>query len=227
VKIWVLVVALLALAPAPVRAEIQAWEVLTLMGRLDKEGSGPAGWLDLQLRRRGASTQYIARPAIGWAFSPMLVVHAGYAYIPTDPDAGDHTTEQRIWQQAIYNGVVNPDLKYQLRPRFEQRFGPSSGVGLRLRAVGRIQWQPSHCAPLQLILWDELFFGLNETDDFKLKGFDQNRAFAGVGAETSVKGLRVELGYMNLVSQGGDKKDHVIAFFATLNTWLRGPRTAK
>ncbi|MDB4962933.1 MAG: hypothetical protein JWP01_2932 [Myxococcales bacterium] len=207
-------------AVAPAHAEIQAWDVITLMARLDESG-GPAGWVDLQLRRRGGSTQYLARPALGWAFSPTLFAHVGYAWIPTAPDDGTYSSEHRVWQQALFNGTARPDLKYQVRARVEQRFGPGSGVGLRLRGLGRVQWQPSDRVPLQLVVWDELFVGLNETTDFALQGFDQNRAFAGVGVDTAIKGLRVEAGYLHLLTQAGDRTDHVLGFFVTANTWLR------
>ncbi len=30
----------------PAHAEIQAWQVITLMTRLDEKASGPAGWID-------------------------------------------------------------------------------------------------------------------------------------------------------------------------------------
>ncbi len=90
-----------------------------------------------------------------------------------------------------------------------------------MRGLGRLQWQPSARVPLQLIVWDELFIGVNETTDFKLQGFDQNRAFAGVGVDTSVKGLRVEAGYLHLLTQAGDRTDHVLGFFVTANTWVR------
>ena len=191
------------------------------MTRLDEKGSGPASWVDLQLRRRGGSTQYLVRPAIGWAFSPMLVLHAGYAWIPTDPDDATFTSEHRIWQQLLFNGIATPSLKYQVRARVEQRFGPSSGIGHRIRGLGRLQWQPSNRIKLQLVAWDELFIGVNETTDFKLQGFDQNRAFVGIGADTSIQGLRVEAGYLNLLTQAGDRNDHVIGFFVLANTWLR------
>jgi len=88
-------------------------------------------------------------------------------------------------------------------------------------AVGRLQWQPSNRIKLQLVAWDELFIGVNETTDFKLQGFDQNRAFVGIGADTSIQGLRVEAGYLNLLTQAGDRTDHVIGFFVLANTWLR------
>lgn len=216
------VFATLTSAAAPAHAEVQAWEVITLMARLDEAG-GPAGWVDLQLRRRGDSTQYLARPALGWAFSPTLFAHVGYAWIPTDPDDAPFTSEHRSWQQVLFNGTATPALKYQLRGRVEQRFGPSAGVGHRIRGLGRVQWQPSTRVPLQLIAWDELFIGVNETTDFALQGFDQNRAFVGVGVETHVKGLRVEAGYLHLLTQAGDRTDHVLGFFVTANTWVRCP----
>ncbi|MBX3161125.1 MAG: DUF2490 domain-containing protein [Deltaproteobacteria bacterium] len=210
-----------AVTAAPARAEIQAWQVIQMLGRVEEHGSSPSAWLDLQLRRRGDSTQYLVRPALGWAITQDLFVHAGYAYIPTDLDDGATATEQRIWQQVIYNGTIDPQLKYQLRGRAEQRFGPDAGVGVRLRALGRLQWQASQRAPVHLVVWDEVFFGVNETTNFKLQGFDQNRTFAGIAIDTKLRGMRFEAGYLYLLTQAGDRSDHVIAFFANVNTWLR------
>lgn len=161
--------------------------------------------------------------SLGWAFSPTLFAHVGYAWIATDPDDASVTSEHRVWQQLLFNGAATPTLKYQLRARVEQRFGPSADVGHRIRGLGRLQWQLSSRVPLQLIAWNELFIGLNETTDFKLQGFDQNRAFAGVGVDTQVNGLRVEAGYLHLLTQAGDRTDHALGFFVTANTFVRCP----
>ncbi|PCC74100.1 Protein of unknown function [Nannocystis exedens] len=50
-------------------------------------------------------------------------------------------------------------------------------------------------APWRLIVWDEVFFHLNETAFTTERGFDQNRAFVGLGYDT--KPVRVEVGYIN------------------------------
>jgi hypothetical protein len=49
---------------------------------------------------------------------------------------------------------------------------------------------------LSLIAWDEFFIRLNTTQAGGQAGFDQNRAFAGLGW-TFNKNVRTEVGYMN------------------------------
>lgn len=221
-----LVVALAITAPSPTaHAEVQAWEVLTLMTRLDRSG-GPAAWFDVQLRRRGDSTQYLIRPALGWAFDPNVFFHVGYLAVPTDFDTKDTTLEHRVWEQLLWNIPASAELKLQVRLRAEQRYGATSSLsnlGHRARILGRVQYQLDYAIPLQVVVWDELFMGINTpTTDFTLeRGFDQNRAFVGIGVDTTVRGLRVEAGYMNFVTQAGDRMDHVVGFFVLSNTWLR------
>lgn len=193
---------------APAHAEPQVWTATFVQARLEPE-RGATAWLDLHARRRGGSTLYILRPALGWTFGP-LAVYAGYASIPIDADEGAGTHEQRTWQQAIYTHALGAAVKLQGRARLEQRFGAGDEVGNRLRVFGRAQWAPDPAIALQLVAWDELFVQLDDTDWGPVAGFDQNRAFAGLGVDAGLRGVRFELGYTN-VALRGDRMDHVVA----------------
>lgn len=198
------------------RAEVQIWDSLTVMARSGKE-QGLAGWLDLHARRREASTLFIVRPAIGYAFSPAWLVHLGYAYVPTVVQDAPDGKEQRVWQQVLWNHTVNPLLKLQARARFEERFGSGDDVGFRGRGLLRVQWQPSATFAGQLVATTETFIQLNDTDWGPTAGFDQNRAFLGVGADTALRGIRVEAGYLNIAFRADSRIDHAIAINVVAN----------
>ena len=207
-----LVVALLAaLALTGVAAaDTQIWNAAFIQAR--PGATGVTGWLDLHARRRADGTLFIVRPGIGYTFSKSLAVFVGYAYVPISVDDADDRTEQRVWQQVVYTSELNASTKVQGRARLEQRFGLVDGddLGHRVRLLGRAQWSSSRL--FSLIAWDELFLGLNDTMAFT-SGFDQNRLFLGVGADTLVNGVRVELGYMNIVRKVMDDTvtDHAVA----------------
>ena len=208
----VVLVALLLVAAAPQRAaaELQTWTALFAQARLG-EKAGPTLWLDLQERRRSDSTLFIVRPGLGYTFSPAFSAFIGYAYIPAVLDVGDNVHEQRTWQQVIWNHAFAPSMKVQGRARFEQRFGPGDDVGYRLRLLARGQVAPLSTLPLQLVVHDELFLGVNDTDWAAKSGFDQNRLFVGLGADTKLEGVRVELGYMSVYLNAQDRFDNIVA----------------
>lgn len=197
-----------ALAPAPAHAEPQVWSALLAQGQPSPDG-GVVGWFDAHARRRGDGLLAIVRPGLGYDLGGGLAVHAGYAWIPLAADEGDSKTEHRSWQQLLWNYTVSDALKVQVRPRLEQRFGAGDDLGHRTRVFLRGQWAPSASLPMQLVVWDELFVQLNDTDWNLRRGFDQNRAFAGVGTDTALRGVRVEAGYLNVAFR--DRVDHVVA----------------
>ena len=205
-KYLAIAVALAIAAPDAAHAEGQIWNALFVQGRTDAS-SGPAIWFDAHARRRDDSTLVLLRPAIGWAFSPALLVHAGYGFIRPVPG---ESAEHRVWQQVIYNHAATDAVKLQGRARLEQRFGNGDDVGHRVRLLARGQVQP-WATPLQLVAWDEVFLGLNDTDWGAASGLDQNRLFLGVGADTAVRGVRVEVGYMNVYLHALERVDHVVA----------------
>jgi hypothetical protein len=204
----------LALVPglASAEGETQVWSSLTAQLRAPE--GGVAGWLDLHTRRRNGSTLLIARPAIGYGFGKLLTLHAGYAYVRSYTDEGPDGIEHRTWQQALINYPVSSALKVQGRFRPEQRFGGGDDTGHRIRLLGRAQYQWCPRLELQVVVWDELFVQLNDTERFK-SGFDQNRAFIGLGTDTKLKGLRFEAGYTNIYFESG-RIDHAVAVNALL-----------
>jgi Protein of unknown function (DUF2490) len=205
-----LLVLAIALAPTLARAEgeSQVWEALFLQYR--PTAGGFAGWFDGQVRR-GSTTIMLLRPAIGWGFGKDLTIHAGYGNIQTFVDMGDDKTEHRFWQQALYVKTLSEEVTIQGRFRVEQRFVDGDDkTGHRVRTFGYLRYGPQPTLP-QLVIWDELFIQLNDTSKLQ-SGFNQNRAFFGLGADTKLKGLRVEGGYVNV--RFGDanmnKTDHVM-----------------
>jgi hypothetical protein len=209
-----LAILLLALVPTLARAEGegQVWEALFTQYR-PAEG-GFSGWADFHIRR-GSTNIMILRPAVGWGFGKHLTLHAGYAYIHTFIEGADDAHENRLWQQALYNHTVSDELKVQGRFRFEERFiDGDDATGYRIRMLARAQYAPRPNM-VQLVIIDELFVHLNTTMKVK-SGFNQNRAFFGLGADTKVKGLRVEGGYQNIRfgSANMDKIDHAFVMNA-------------
>jgi hypothetical protein len=198
------------LAPPQIAAaDTQIWTAMYVQARA--ADTGPTGWLDLHARRRGDGILYIVRPGAGYTFSKALALHAGYAWVPVITDEGANRSEHRAWEQVIVNHPVGDAVKLQGRARLEQRFGAGDDIGHRLRLLARGQWAPSPSLPLQLVVWDELFLGFNETDWGAPRGYDQNRAFVGLGADTKLRGIRVEAGYMNVVLRRDTQVDHVVA----------------
>lgn len=208
-KCWLFAACAVAVAVSPARADEQVWVSSLFQVRQSRE-AGIVGWFDLHARRRHDGTLHIIRPAAGYAFGSSLLVHAGYAWIPTLADEGDSAHEHRIWQQALYTPTLGDLVKLQLRPRLEQRFGDGDDIGHRLRLFARGQWTPGGM-PFDLVVWDELFLQLNDTDWGAKSGFDQNRLFVGAGTELKLRGSRVDAGYINVVFPGDKETQHVIA----------------
>ncbi|MDX2088750.1 MAG: DUF2490 domain-containing protein [Kofleriaceae bacterium] len=212
------VAALLMTVAGSATAENQVWVSYVGQARIGEQ-SGPSLWLDLHERRRSDSTLFIVRPGIGYAFSPNLFMHVGFAWVPLDADdpAAATVNELRLWQQVIGNRTFNDAFKGQLRARFEERWGPGEEFGYRLRLLARGQLQPSQVFPLQLVVVNEVFVGFNDTDWAAKQGFDQNRLFVGLGVDTKIKGVRVEAGYMSVYLNGVDRFDSVAAINLTSN----------
>ena len=104
--------------------------------------------------------------------------------------------EHRIWEQLIVNASLHPRLAFQSRTRFEQRFHDGSDdVALRVRELVRFGWKFGAQSPFGLVLWEEIFFGLTETDWGPTVGFDQNRLFIGPSVDIPHLG-RLEAGYL-------------------------------
>lgn len=121
-------------------------------------------------------------------------------------DSEVRTNELRIWQQ--YQRIDRLDRVILLnRTRLEERFiTGESGVGLRLRHMLRAQIPMGEESTWAIVLFDELFLGLNQNGSQPRQGFDQNRAFVGFRKDFE-NNLFSEFGYMNQFT--GKKMNHI------------------
>jgi hypothetical protein len=160
-------------------------------------------WFDAHARRWDSGFLAILRPGIGVDLSKTVSLHGGYAFVPSFPATAAPHIEHRIWEQALFSGKASKAVGLQGRLRFEQRFpGWDTGVGLRVRALGRVGLTPEGWKGWGFAVNDEVFFGFNETSWGNVAGFDQNRAFAGLILPLA-NGGRTEIGYMNLAQNVG------------------------
>lgn len=190
-------------------------------GELETKDGKPSAlrwWFDAHYRLRddaGGFNQSIVRPGLGVQITENQALWAGYAWIRTSPVLGSDFDEHRFWQQWTATPSYR-DYRFLHRSRFEQRwFESSEDVALRWRQLFRAQRVLSTSPEWSLIGWDEAFFHLNDTDRGVSAGFDQNRAFLGVGYRRSPdEPIRVEIGYLNqfINSQGGeDQMNHILS----------------
>ena len=167
-------------------------------------------WMEGQGRFGNDATQFtqsLVRPGVGYAITDKLVAWVGYAWAPTaEPLSTAHPfNEHRLWEQLTWADNF-PFGRLSLRGRFEQRFfdhnAPISGsddVAHRFRQLVKLAVPiPSIDPNLSFIIQSELFIAMNTVDNpgFIARGYDQNRAFAGLGYKIN-QYATVEVGYMN------------------------------
>ena len=200
--------------------DVGQWNAVFSQGKL---GNNPDSklkwWFDGHVRLLDDAdgfNQSIVRPGIGWGLNENSSIWAGYGWIRTSPlDDGDDFDEHRIWQQWTWSKEAKP-FKVAARTRFEQRLVETGDdTGLRLRQFFRIQKTLPTELPMTLVLWDEIFLDLNDTDFGQRSGFDQNRVFVGFGFKRSKSSRwRAEIGYINqsINSIGPtDRSNHILA----------------
>lgn len=168
-------------------------------------------WFDTHYRLRDDNdgfAQSIIRPGLGYAITENQALWVGYAWIRSSPVIGNDFNEHRCWQQW----TATPSLGKWLflhRSRFEQRWVEiGDDVGLRWRQLARGQRVLTSCPQWSFVIWDEAFFHLNDTDWGARTGFDQNRAFIGVGFKKGPDArVRTEVGYLNQFISREDRRD--------------------
>jgi hypothetical protein len=158
-------------------------------------------WFDGQVRLLDDSDgfgQSIARPGVGYELSEGVVAWIGYAWIHTAPGAAPNNDEHRIWQQLTWSEQFDT-AKLDLRARLEQRFMETGAdTGWRFRQLAALR-RPFQADPrFTFVVWDEVFFHLNDVDWGARDGFDQNRVFLGFGWKPNLETTwRIETGYVH------------------------------
>lgn len=222
---WLLAGCLLLLSAARACAEtvddVGLWTALFAQGNIDTQACDDdklKWWFDGHLRfldDADGFNQSIVRPGLGWTLDDGSTLWAGYAWVHNSPISGSEFDEQRIWQQWTWSTDLG-EWKFGSRSRFEQRFlETGDDVGLRYRQFLRLDRTLPSQPQLMLVGWDELFFHCNDTDWGARSGFDQNRAFVGIGYKPSSNcGWRMEIGYLNQfldLRSGSDRVNHILA----------------
>ena len=141
--------------------------------------------------------QGFLRGAVGYSLSERATIWAGYTWIPTQNVGKSYVSQQDVWPAFRY--VLPTSIgTVTFRTMIESNFLPGNGNDVRVRPRQMIRFMhPLEFEPrLSLITWDEFFVRLNSTPAGGQSGFDQNRAFAGLGW-TFNKSVRAEAGYLN------------------------------
>lgn len=155
--------------------------------------------------------QGVIRFAPGYRVHDNAIVYLGYTWVPNNPLQGQAFDEHDINQAITW--ALQPDWgKLSGRTMVEWRFvNNDSQVAARLRQKFRADFPlPVFANHLSLIGWEEAFFNLNSVDWGPVGGFDQNRAFAGLGWQLdNAQHYRLELGYMNQLIHHVNKNDDI------------------
>jgi hypothetical protein len=216
----------LGLAQAETEDDQGLWLLALGQGSLGSADPAPAKlrwWFDVQARFSNDADglgQALVRPGIGYAINNQTSLWLGYAWIRTSPSSGPEFDEHRIWQQLIWSGPLR-GINFLSRTRLEQRFRDNGNdTGWRLRQFFKAAYALPGNPNVSLVGYDELFFGLNDTDWGAGSGFDRNRLFLGVGWRLGQSGHSMEIGYLNQYidsASGNDLMEHILSLNVFLN----------
>ena len=186
-------------------------------------------WLESQTRFNNANPmsnmnwyQEQARVALGYAMTDRMNFWVGYTYLATQNYGKSYVGEQDIWPAVRY--VIPSRLgTVMLREMVEVRYVRGDAPGIRPRTMAKLLHPLDFEPRLAIVLWDEIFFNLNNVQNnplYGLSGFNQNRAFAGMSWSFN-KNTRLEFGYMNqFINRTDPRSPHTS--FGSLNVISAG-----
>ena len=164
-----------------------------------------------------AFDQIIYKPGFYYKPAPNVSIGGGYEYIVGHPANRETSREQRFWEDIIYQFDLPSASKLSSRTRLEQRhLEGESETAHRFREMLKLSVPIQLVNGLSLVLSDEYFIHMNDTDWGAVSGFDQNRVFLGLGFKFT-EHTNIEFGYLNqhVNKQTTDLENHVLSF--TLN----------
>jgi hypothetical protein len=155
-------------------------------------------WLEGQSRFDGDWSKWyqgMVRTAVGYSLSDRATIWAGYTWLPTHNIGKPYVSQQDLWPAFRY--VLPTDFgTVTFRTMWESNFGQGDQVRERPRQMIKFMHPFDFEKRLSFITWDEAFYRVNTTNWGGKSGFDQNRAFAGLGWSFN-SNVRTEVGYMN------------------------------
>ncbi|MDO8845027.1 DUF2490 domain-containing protein [Methylicorpusculum sp.] len=193
----------------------------------DFGGSHYLAFLELAPRSKNDNndfSQLLIRPIVGYKLTEELQLWLGYTWHGEYNDSSsikfDNATHD-VMQQLQWIHNLTPELNFQYRLRFEERFFVDADVAYRVRHRFRFVYSiPDTKA--YLIALDELFVYFNSLNYSAREtsvqpGINQNRSYAGVGYKLTPQ-INIDTGYqLQYVNNFGapDVYNHV--WFTNLN----------
>ncbi|MDA0822051.1 MAG: DUF2490 domain-containing protein [Proteobacteria bacterium] len=212
-------------AAADVSEDWHTWGAIVSNGPLGGDDSRYRFWLEGQGRFDDDTSrlnQGLLRGALGYSVLPRTELWAGYAFVTTNRvGSSDDIVEHRYWQQLTWRAAA-PWVGFSLssRTRVEQRtVERAQDTGWRFREFVKLTRPLVIDNSLYLAAWGEVFLNVNSTDWGADDGFDQSRAFIGLGARIAPH-LRTEIGYMNQYisrDRRPDASNHVLSLTVFLD----------
>lgn len=199
----------------------QAWVQVLALGQLSDN------WrthIEVQPRFMSDSSELgltIARAAIGRRIVPRATLFFGYGWVPrTLGDGVRH--ERRVWQQLSLTGPALGGWATAARIRLEQRtLDPWSDVSHRIRLLARAQRGAVSPGQWGTFSYNELMLTLDDTTRGPERGFDRNRASAGISRRVSPV-LSVDAGYLwEHAVFGADRRNDHVAIGVVNLAWPR------
>jgi hypothetical protein len=181
----------------------QLWINLNTTGKISEK---TLAYFELQprfLNDMKDSSGIIYRTALGYQLFNHFSVWAGYGYITWKHNSS--FKEHRPYLQTLHN-LTRGRFSFVNRTRFEFRdIQDRPEISLRFRHLVRSLYQFDDENNYFVVLWDELFYNLNTltatsntSPATPREGFDQNRAFLGLGHRFGETNQHfIEAGYLN------------------------------
>lgn len=157
--------------------------------------------------------QLILRPSVFYKLDANTSVWLGYDTIINHPSGQSSFRENRLWEQFQHQFDAVADVTLISRTRFEQRRREDfQDVGHRLRQMFRATTPLNLHPSLSLVVFDEVFINLNQTEWGVRRGLDQNRLFLGINWKFNAVS-NVDVGYLNqfVNSRTTDRENHVLS----------------
>lgn len=164
--------------------------------------------------------QFIARPAINYAFNPHLQASLGYSYVKNFPYGEQPIriplTENNIWQQILLKhnlGKVAISHRYRLEERFIgtiQQTGAEVYEQVGTEYAQRFRYRLTTSFPLlslgdqkrlSALIFDELW--INMEDQLIVSSFNQNWFYVGLEYQFN-KWRKVQLGFLDQLIRKAD-----------------------
>jgi hypothetical protein len=164
----------------------------------------------------------IARGAVGRRILPRATLFGGFAMVPRTFQEPTRQ-EKRIWEQLSLDLPAAGRWAMTGRIRVEQRWLDTwDDSSHRVRLMLRTQ-RPLGASPWMLALYDETMVTLDVTGSGPRRGYDRNRAYAGLMRRVSPL-LTAEFGYIwenSTIFGPSQRNDHIAIGVLNLGLFRR------